>query len=360
MVGSPASAKSRQFTFHTAVAAVLGLLLTAALVAGCTAAPPPGETAPPRRPVGLGWNVYDWAALWPEQVAAIRAWKPGMLRWIVSWDRYESGGHRAVDWSKFGDFFAALAENHVQLKVQVWTKQQWWMGDAVWGGGMSWAKPNGDQRFNYPDDVASSYGVFVNGLARALRSARVTDVAFGAFNEAQLLYGTTFGRAAVNYTEPWYLFGRAGFSLWTGGTQKFTELQRSDIRGYKWSTSGIGADDRDAAWVEATVASGNIGEIDVRRYARGPTTPQQIKDYLIEWVKRFDRALGRTTTPFFVSEIGINSGADAGVSWTEADAVRIRKVNALLRADPVYGPRYRGMTLHEGQPWTWAKPWWKR
>jgi len=161
---------------------------------------------------------------------------PGVVRWTVSWDRYDRSPTARQDWQDYVALFDDCAASRIRLILNVWVKSPQWWGDDAFGPGCSWAKPGGSTSWNnYPEDPRGSYGQFLKDLYRAARTryeAAGSDpglVCIEAWNEPDILWGSDLGSNPVSVINPstaWSVRFPWSWAYFSGGTDGFAELHR--------------------------------------------------------------------------------------------------------------------------------------
>lgn len=337
-----------------------------------------------------GWSVFDFEALDPAQMTALRAHRPTMLRWFVSWDRYHlqpnTGGTGSIiappDWlaSPYKAFFEQMLPSSANprgttLIVQMLVKSPSWEGDwyPFYNPGTKWARNDKYFGRQYPDrfGVAPTYGAFVQKLDAALRSVGV-DVIWEAWNEADLR--STIGPLGPNFLDPWYvnpfnLVSGVPYFYWSGGAGPMWQSLHQQLPGAAWGSSGLIW----PSWIQRTAQFPEVGYIDLHRYyLYGQLTAQAYVKDIENLVAVWDKAApGLPKRKVFLGECGLGSiKQDTDLAFA---ATLYRRHVALTKAnsDPtstLYG-RYVGTIAHNGGPGcrsTWqlsptdpAAAWWQ-
>lgn len=201
---------------------------------------------------------------------------PGVVRWTVSWDRYERSSTARQDWADYFEVFDYCAANEVRLILNLWVKSYRWWGDDPLGPGCSWAKPGGVNSWsNYPADPRGSYGQFVKDLYRAVRTryeAAGSDpglICIEAWNEPDILWGTGLGQNPVNALNPeaaWWVNWPSKWAFYSGGTEGFQGLHH--VLDEPWSDDPPpnGA----PAYPDAVWHSGGIGSTGLIQFTTPP------------------------------------------------------------------------------------------
>lgn len=371
--------------------AVVGGLLASsphAVAADDAACPPTTPTAPtsPR----AGWNLYDYEAIDPAQLAAMRDLRPTILRWFISWDRHHllapdqtDGIPAPPDWLNgpfrpFLDLCRASAGNPrgTTLVVQFHCKEPGWTGDD-WPAscpGVTWARNDRWLGAMYPDrfGIGPSYGIFVKSLESAI-SALGIEAHYGAWNEADLRVSVGVPHAVESFVEPWKvnpfdLAQGAPYQNWSGGAGSLWRELHAQLPGASMTTSGILFPE----WISRTAQLAEVGLIDVHLYDASSTPLQyvaRIEDQVDAWdaaaptLPRRRVVLGEAADDFGRP----HTVASAAWLWQRHEALSQANENP---ASPLHG-RYVGMCAHSGEgspsaptPWQLAPTdpaaaWWQ-
>lgn len=318
-----------------------------------------------------GWCVYDHSAIDAAHFAALRALRPTILRWFVSWDRYHlqprSGGNGGLvappDWlnGPYREFFEELAPSTLNprgttLVVQMQVKGPSWEGDSQpsQNPGTKWARWDQFYGRQYPDrfGVAATYGAFVKGLDAALAPMNV-DVIWEAWNEADLRGQLGASGAAENFLDPWYvnpfnLFNGVPWYYWSGGAGELWHSLYQQLPRAGWGTSGLVKPN----WVQRTAQFPEVGYLGLHRYfPYGAITATNFVKDIEKMVTAWDQAAPHLPKrKVFLGECGIGTTVqDTNLQFA---ATLFRRHEALSQANedpasPLYG-RYVGTTAHSG------------
>lgn len=302
-------------------------------------------TLAPRQPL-TGYNLFSFAVERADAVQGVIDMRPGIVRWFVEWDRYQSSGPRPVSWERSMPWLRALGDVGSKLYVQFWVQH------AV----PEWARMEFSRNIPRP----GTFEAFVDGLEDAVSDVGL-DVIWGMYNEADLRFGLrnldgsldTSPGPTENYHQPWAWSASdpfRGYALWTGGLGEHWErLYAQGSRTY--TTSGT----INRAWIESTAPHCDI--IDIHLYMVGRDVSyylSRVRDQIAIW----DAV--RPGLPFLIGEIASASSPDhPGLpNNTPQEKGLIRERHAALARE--WGERYQGMlSLSEGQPWNDTVGWWE-
>lgn len=322
----------RRFVRGSATCAALALspLASSQLLDGCDSwsgkspGPSPTTTTEPAYTPRAGYTVWDSDASETTTVQGIYEMAPGLLRWYVDWDRFQSTNN-PVNWSTYRPFMEALASVGATLYVQI--------SNADWFP--SWARVS--FWVNYPTE--SAYQGFVDGLAAELATAGV-DVVWEAYNEPDLRWGlldidgspSPPSEPVQNYPYAWtinLLDLNRGYAKWTGGSgSRFAALHYDPERTY--ASCGVQGY---TAWVQATAHL--FGQIDLHHYFLSNSIDWYLSS-LAGHLAKYDAV--SPGLPFVIGE--------AGTSPTSAEPPADEFTRLRDRHDAVateYGDRYIGM-----------------
>lgn len=353
-----------------AAATPMGAALAAAVPENTTPGKADAAAAPASETPRFGWCLYDNEAIHPAHMAAVRTYKPTILRWFLSWDRHHihpsGGGTGGIapqpDWlgGPHKEFFKQLLPSPANplgttLVVQMQVKSSSWEGDwyPVQNPGTKWAR--NDRFFGrmYPDrfGIPATYGAFVKTLDTALRSLGVT-VIWEAWNEADLR-STVGPLAAENYLDPWYvnpfnLWMGVPYYFWSGGAGPMWHSLYQQLPTAKWASSGLIKPN----WIQRTAQFGELNHIDLHYYRLyGQSNAQKYVSEVENLVSKWDNAApGLPKRKVFIGECGLESlNQNTDVRFA---ATLYRRHVALSKAhttvtSPLYG-RYVGTIAHNG------------
>lgn len=368
LAGGAAAAAAASTPISSAVAATLAPENTT------PGAPTCGSVTPGVSP-RAGWNIYDFEAIDPTHMASMRALRPTILRWFVSWDRYHlqpsTGATGGVvsppNWlaSPYKAFFQELAPSTANprgttLVVQMQVKSPSWEGDNYpsLNPGTKWTRS--DQFFGrqYPErfGVASTYGAFVKSLDAALASLNVS-VIWEAWNEADLRGQIGVVGAAENFLDPWYvnpfnLVTGVPWYYWSGGAGDMWRSLHQQLPNAAWGSSGLIKPN----WIQRTAQFTEVNHVSLHRYyPYGRITALDYVKDIENLVTTWDKAApGLPKRKVFLGECGlesINQNTDLAFA-----ATLYRRHEALSQANenpasPLFG-RYVGTVAHNGGPGT--------
>lgn len=342
--------------------------VTVAPAAVSSPAPPPAPAPPPETgTAATGWAIYDMNADPGHDLSVVPKLdtdRPGVVRWMVSVDRYMPNGRVNVDWSAYAPFFRKVRDVGARLVITLWVNGQCWSGTGAapffgWcpNGGLiedGWAADN--MRL-WLKDPADSYRPFLEGLLdAALAYVPAEQISVAPWNEPDLRF-TLLAGAQSNYVAPWVNGTTYGLDngFWTGGTAKMAELYGivKDVLARKTGgraklSSNLVFED----WVGALASQ--VETLELHAYMNEPAPrASQVVDRVGELVARWDRY--KPGLAFTVTETGVITYPERNV--TAAEAAELRAAHAELARR--YGARYQGMALHTGVPsFSGTLPWW--
>ncbi|GEM_PF-1970565 len=323
----------------------------------------------------VGCNFYTHTPLEAGYLEGLRVNRPMALRWILEWDRIHlqrPGGPiipSPPNWETFEEFFALLAASPqhpepIKLIIQIWVKDPMWAGFGIsFQGqqpGTQWAKPAVQE--NFPVDIEQSYGVFLTSLQNKLTQMGVTDVEWGAWNEAdaRLKAGLQgMKRDTSNHAQPWRV-NPLEWSWWSGGTGEKWEALHTALPGASFTSSGVYGDH----WIASTAALPTVSTIDLHRYTGGDRSAHELVQHVEERLGRWDAAApSGLKRPFVLGECASNSKHSL---LTVKESARLWQGHRLLQEahneknSALYG-RYKGMMAHVALPadnasnpnWSW-------
>ena len=343
---------------------------TVTVAAGTMSSPPPPPPPPPP-PSGpdtapTGWAIYDMNADPAHDLSVVPKLdtaRPGVVRWLVSIDRYMPNGRARVDWSAYAPFFRKIRDIGAPLVITLFVHGQCWAGTSAaplfgWcpNGGLvkdAWAADSMRLWFKDPSD---SYRPFLEDLLdAALVYVPAEQISVAPWNEPDLRF--TLGGAQPNYLTPWVNWSTYGLDngYWTGGTAKMAELYGivKDVLARKTGgRSKVASNLVFEDWVAALAPQ--VETLELHAYMNEPSPKaSHIVNRVEELVARWDRY--KPGLPFVVSEAGVITYPERNV--TAAEATELRAAHAELARR--YGARYRGMALHTGTPpFAGDRPWW--
>lgn len=337
--------------------------------------------------------MYDHDAVSATHVAALKALRPTILRWFLSWDRYhlqpQGGGTGGIapqpDWlgGPYKGFFSELAPSAANprgttLVVQMQVKGPNWDGDN-WPSqvpGAKWARTDGFFGRQYPDrfGIEPTYGAFVRKLNSVLESLNVS-VIWEAWNEADLRGQLGVVGAAENFLDPWSvnpfnLFTGVPWYYWSGGAGSLWRSLHQQAPGAAWGSSGMIMPN----WTQRTAQFPEVTHIDLHRYyPYGRITAQNYVKDIENLATTWDKAApGLPKRKVFIGECGLES-LDQQTDLPFS-ATLYRRHEALSQANenpasPLYG-RFLGTIAHSGgrngekMPWQLAPTdpaaaWWQ-
>lgn len=320
-----------------------------------------------------GWNVYDQEAIDPNHMTSLRALRPTIVRWLVSWDRYHTqpygGGSGGIapqpNWlgGPYKAFFEELAPSTANprgttLVIQMYVKSSSWEGDNYpsHNPGTKWART--DQFFGrlYPDrfGIGPTYGAFVRNLDAVLASLKV-KVIWEAWNEADLRTQIGAITAVDNFLEPWsvnpfnWVQGIPYF-YWSGGAGELWHSLYQQLPGAAWASSGL----IKPSWIQRTAQFTELSHVSLHRYyPYGQITAAKYVKDIEALVTNWDKAAPHLPKrKVFLGECGLSSLTQntdlpfAATLFRRHEALSQANENA---ASPLYG-RYVGTIAHSGGP----------
>lgn len=312
--------------------------------------------------VKTGWCVYSTQSYDTSHISMIEKHEPGIIRWFVEWDRFDTykkgKSLRSLNLDRCRPFFKICAKKNTTIVIAMWVKERFWEGDMY--GGTQWAKQG--KLYNYPAQTDKSYGSFVRDLIKVMKEEGMTEenIIAEGWNEPDLLWGLKENIA--NYHSPWKVMDKKGFNKWTGGSGEkwkalFSVLDSTN-KDVRWANGCVGLHLKHDSWVKPSYEIENISIIDLHYYLWQSKTAEQYCDSVVKIIERYDSQLpeGKDPLKIFIGEINrVSSGTTEQQTISSDDAKIMREACKILFRK--YGQRFIGITAH-GPIQMWKKSVW--
>ena len=292
----------------------------------------------------VGWCCYD-GQLWSQgHLDAVRQWRPGIVRWFCSLDRYSDAVSRRTALSasvranlneaaRILDAVGSSLVVQLQMKMPGWTAN-----DAGNTTGLSWARQSPREGWFANPGVWMS---FIDSIRSSLPPG--TPTAWGAWNEPDWLLDWWWKSRVPGWTQRqwqngwWTLPPQHAFG-WTGGLDKLARY-RALLPDLTWTSDGISVG---GAYWPATydgVGDGKrvgVSVLDVHSYQ---TSAVGHLDYIGRYLQ------GPQSESFFLGEFG--SDASSGAVWDAQSRATTEDVAVTLAAAH---SGFAGLCVHSGGP----------
>ena len=292
----------------------------------------------------VGWCCYD-SQLWSqEHLDAVRQWRPGIVRWFCSLDRYSDAVSRRsalrasvrADLNEAARILDAVGSS---LVVQLQMKMPLWNGnDAGNPTGLTWARQSPREGWFANPGVWMS---FVDSIRSCLPSGLST--VWGAWNEPDWVMRWWWESripewVARPWQDGWWVLPPHHAFGWTGGLERLAGY-RALLPDLTWCSDGIGVD---GSYWPQTYGRGDGGRsvgvsvMDVHSYQ---TSAVAHLDYIGRYLQ------GPQSESFFLGEFG--SDASSGAVWDAQSRATTEDVAVTLAAAH---SGFAGLCVHSGGP----------
>lgn len=292
----------------------------------------------------VGWCVYDGQLWSQEHLDAVKRWRPGLVRWFCSLDRYSSAQSRATSLSvstrsslneagRIMDAVGCTLAVQLQMKSPLWTAHD---GGNVTG--LAWARQSQREGWFANAGVMLS---FVDSIRSSLPSGM--PAVWGAWNEPDWILDWFWKSRTPSWTKDpwqngwWTLPPQHAFG-WTGGADRLASY-RALLPDLTWTSDGISVDG--AYWPQTYDGRGDgkpvgVSVLDVHSYQ-----PSAVRH--LDYIERYLQ--GPQKHSFFVGEFGV--GSAQGTPWDGQSRAMTEDVAVTLAAAH---PGFAGLCVHSGGP----------